>query len=105
MHAHGRSTASSPMRWLTYETQSSPSVCSSCPGPDRSISDEDLRAKRLVEGRYRTQRIGGLSQGAEARRGLQHRHVHDDTRLRELLEHWEIFRSKEGHFFRYTVDA
>lgn len=55
-----------------------------------------------------------LSLLADSPLGLTPREIHELTgaservaqkRLRELFEHREVSRSREGHFFRYTVDA
>lgn len=43
---------------ITVRVEPGRMVITSCPGPDRSISDGDLAARRLVAGRYRNRRIG-----------------------------------------------
>jgi ATP-dependent DNA helicase RecG len=43
---------------ITVRVEAERMVITSCPGPDRSISDDDLRELHLVSSRYRNRRIG-----------------------------------------------
>lgn len=91
---------------VTVRVESDRLTVTSCPGPDRSITDDDLRQRRLVSGRYRNRRIGDFLKELHL---IEGRNTGVPTMIRSLAANGSrppLFETDEDRtFFRVTFFA
>lgn len=89
---------------ITVTVEKEQIIISSCPGPDRSISSEDMANGRLVSRRYRNRRIGDFLKELKL---IEGRNTGVPTILKALRENGSplpIFETDEGRsYFAVTL--
>jgi len=90
---------------VTVRVERKQIVITSCPGPDRSISSEDLDSRHLVARRYRNRRIGDFLKELKL---IEGRNTGVPTILRALEENGSplpVFETdEERSFFTVTIE-